>query len=246
MDTRITVHYDHRTRMWVCSPPGSWPTDWPTWDRAMDEAAWHACMLRDFHRPRSPQALRRRLRALQAQGYAPDWIASRIQARVSDVITWSTDSRSVIKSPTISRRIVHLYDWVDEHTGGRIRDTGPTPEALARNWAPPAAWDDIDDPDEHAVSGFTDNARNMARRRVPIPAEVVARMGAEIAAHNPRAVVLAGKRANYRMGAATVASRLKMMIEAVESIAAGRMKTIAADDLDRLMLKLSMTPEAAA
>ncbi|WP_066584026.1 helix-turn-helix domain-containing protein [Corynebacterium provencense] len=149
MDTRITVHYDHRTRLWVCSPPGSWPTDWPTWHRAMDEANWHAQMLRDMHLVRPPWALRRRLRALQAQGYTPEWIAKKIQANVSDVTTWSTDPHSAIKSPTTSRRIVRLYDWVDEHTGGRIRDTGPTPEATANGWFPPAAWDDIDNPDEN-------------------------------------------------------------------------------------------------
>lgn len=113
MDTRITVHYDHQTRLWVCSPPGSWPTDWPTWHRAMDEANWHAQMLRDMHLVRPPWALRRRLRALQAQGYTPEWIAKKIQANVSDVTTWSTDPHSAIKSPTTSRRIVRLYDWVD-------------------------------------------------------------------------------------------------------------------------------------
>lgn len=138
------------------TPWGTWEvitpsvrTEWPTWDRAIDEAKWHANQIQASLRTAPMWQLRRRLQAMQAQGFDTVWIARHLDATPAQVAQWCTDPAVHIISPTISRRIKNLFDWLEEHTGGRLRDTGPTPEATAHNWFPPAAWDDIDNPDEN-------------------------------------------------------------------------------------------------
>ena len=95
---------------------------------------------------------RRRLRALAALGWTGPMIARELGV-TSRAVTFATR----IERPTTAdmrARVAALYDRV-----GSQRPTYPDNyvaaqaeairrRALARGWAPPAAWDDIDDPDE--------------------------------------------------------------------------------------------------
>lgn len=189
---------------------------------------------------------RRRLRALQACGYTPEWIATRLRTTPDLVRDWSRVKHATISTP-MRKRIRCLYARIDAE-GGRVLPSGPTPDAVTHLWATIAEWRDIDDPDEQARSSFTDRARLDYRQKVPVPPEVIDRIRSEIAAHHERSTVIGSATGTHCLtqGRATIAARLGMSPDSVGWILSGRRKVMAAGDLDRLRLRLGMLPEECA
>lgn len=86
----------------------------------------------------------RRLHALQAAGWSQLQIARYIGAKQQTV------SRTSARNPTlITRELANRINtiWEEQHDAPVIGP--PTPTARKNGWAPPAAWDNIDDPDTH-------------------------------------------------------------------------------------------------
>lgn len=243
---------------WECTAAGlRQPTTWATWHRAMEEADWHATQRRHLLTVRPMFQLRRRLQALQAQGYSAFWLAGHLDTTVGNIHRWSltqvhpdwAESTHTITSPAISRAVVDLYDWVDEHTGGRLLPEGPTQEAIDGGWRTPAAWVDIDDVTENAHRTGTTVQEKAVRARQHIPAEAVDRIRTLVEDTSDREVVaLDYKRRPDRMnriGAGLVAQKLGLTEEAVRNILTGYRKTLPAEDMDRVLTRLGMFTLAA-
>ncbi|MGP9761033.1 hypothetical protein [Corynebacterium sp. AOP12-C2-36] len=134
---------------------GKWAVDTPSgrtsyhsWNDAMRAASTAATQLRQLVKADPAWMIQRRLQALAAAGWGLEWVAKHTGLRVNEVSALSLGEVTTI-SPTTCRRIRETYSWVMSHTqGGMIRDCGPTALAKENNWAPPAEWDDIDDPQE--------------------------------------------------------------------------------------------------
>ena len=90
----------------------------------------------------------RRIRALQAMGWSFNDIAQRIGIPRT-CLTAKTRNHTRVYVSTF-RRMVAVYDELSMIPGPSIRSIN----AAKRNgWAPPLAWDDIDDPDERPNLG---------------------------------------------------------------------------------------------
>ncbi|SDR77481.1 helix-turn-helix domain-containing protein [Corynebacterium timonense] len=87
----------------------------------------------------------RRLHALQAAGWSQQQIAAYIGAKQQTVSRTSTRNPTLITRELANR--INTTIWEDQHDAPVIGP--PTPTARKNGWAPPAAWDDIDDPDTH-------------------------------------------------------------------------------------------------
>jgi hypothetical protein len=89
--------------------------------------------------------VQRRLQALAAAGWDYDWIADHADLTRAEVAALTTGDAVTMSLDTVTA-IFTLYDRVLSATeGGKLRACGPTPEAVAGGWVPPAGWDDIDD-----------------------------------------------------------------------------------------------------
>jgi len=94
---------------------------------------------------------RRRIQALGAMGWSQHWIADQLGVTVQAVGSYRTPKRARVWVGT-ARTIRNLYE-------GRSMTTGPCVKAAqwakSRGWAPPLAWDNIDDPNEQPKLGAT-------------------------------------------------------------------------------------------
>lgn len=95
---------------------------------------------------------KRRLRALMALG----WTGPQIDAALGRARTFTANL--LCGSPRVNRVTADLVATVYERMSMRLPDDEPTPnrqlitrtrnQARRKGWAPPLAWDDIDNPDE--------------------------------------------------------------------------------------------------
>ena len=86
----------------------------------------------------------RRIRALAVRGWPSVEVSRRTgldTTTVSDIIRGRVDQ---VRTST-ARAVAGLYAEISDEYGGSIRSVN---RARARKWAPPAAWDNIDDPFE--------------------------------------------------------------------------------------------------
>lgn len=103
---------------------------------------------------RRAEGTQRRLRALQAMGWTLSEIAQQLGEQRTCVEKWCNEDRTYVYSAT-AHRVEQVYD--------RLCMTVPSGPWAARNrrmaarkgYAPPLAWDDIDDPAE-IPSGVTE------------------------------------------------------------------------------------------
>jgi transcriptional regulator len=99
----------------------------------------------------SAAGTRRRIQALGAMGWSQHWIADQLGVTVQAVGSYRTPKRARVFIST-ARTIRDLYE-------GRSMTTGPCVRAArwakSRGWAPPLAWDNIDDPTEQPNLGAT-------------------------------------------------------------------------------------------
>jgi len=94
---------------------------------------------------------RRRIQALSSMGWSQHWIADQLGVSVQAVGSYRTPKRAKVCVGT-AKTIRDLYEE-------RCMTTGPCRKAAAwaksRGWAPPLAWDNIDDPAEQPQLGLT-------------------------------------------------------------------------------------------
>lgn len=143
----LSVRYAPATEKWcVVSDHATITCD--TWNEAMATAK---ALLPEI-KAAPGWKIQRRLQALAAAGWSIEWIASRLKLPAYDVRVLTTGEVVTI-SPKICVAVTRLYDTVLANTcGGMIQSGGPTDLARANEWPAPAAWDDIDDPEEEHVS----------------------------------------------------------------------------------------------
>ena len=98
---------------------------------------------------------RRRIQALSAIGWPMHWLDEKL-GRKHSYCSKLTKQRWI--GPRVSRRIRALYEelWDKRPPHASPRDRysirRTRSEAAAKGWAPPMAWDDIDDPSEEPSS----------------------------------------------------------------------------------------------
>lgn len=114
--------------------------------QAIEAFRLHRRQLRRGHRILIPAlGTQRRLRALTALGWPTQALADRLGC-TPDHIRWYRRAHDAgrLAHRDHAHRIAHLYEQLSG-------TPGPSPTARAdaarRGWAPPLAWDDIDDPD---------------------------------------------------------------------------------------------------
>lgn len=243
----IGIYQDRDTRQWVVTSTTDRPIPCETWPAAMTIADRILADLARTVTPVPAYQARRRLRALQAQGYAPSWLAGRLDVRVQDINAWSktpAGGKDGKVSPTVGRRIKDLYDWLDARTGGKILATGPTPEAVAGGWCPPAAWEDIDDIHETAHRVGTTNEQHARRRRIPITEEIRAIITRTVDEYASREWTVTNRhRRQYKgrlLGVPTLAARIGVPTQMILSILDGNRASIPAEDLDRIVSRLGL------
>ena len=201
----------------------------------------------DTTTPAPAYQIRRRLRALQAQGYTTTWIANHLNVRPTDITTWSespTGGRGDRISPTIGQKIRELYTWVDTHTGGKILPTGPTPEAVDGRWHPPAAWEDIDDLGEHPTHPAARVEKEARRKKIPVPSELRDHLVCMVEDATVREAMF---RDRYRerctdrfVSLPSVASSLGIPEGALRSVCKGQRSSLPAEDMDRVLIRLGI------
>lgn len=91
----------------------------------------------------------RRLRALMAIGHSPEAIAEAAGCSVNCFtdIVYGHSADSV--RPRTARLVAEAYEHLSARPGAHSLSRR---RAAERNWAPPLAWDDIDDPNERPVT----------------------------------------------------------------------------------------------
>lgn len=87
---------------------------------------------------------RRRLQALIAMGWTQTYLAERIGWTVANLCSITNGKKDRIIQRTASD-IGTLYEELSMSFGPSLRSRN---HAFRKGWAPPLAWDDIDDPDE--------------------------------------------------------------------------------------------------
>lgn len=120
--------------------------------------------LRGITRTVASIGLRRRVQALQRLGWPLSTIAAGAGWKNPQALQY------VMKSPTVFRdsrdRICAVYDElsmkIPPHTSGNVR---ARKRAIANGFAPPLAWDNIDDPNERPKIGVTKRRDTVAEYR---------------------------------------------------------------------------------
>jgi hypothetical protein len=94
----------------------------------------------------------RRLQALTALGWSQQAIcdATGLQPPYVSMLVNNARGQDVV-APHIWRRVAGAYDRMSRTTGGAVRAER---RARRNGWVPPAAWLDIDDPDETPDPGY--------------------------------------------------------------------------------------------
>lgn len=87
---------------------------------------------------------RRRVQALSAIGWSQGDIAERLGISQQAL---ANSLRTEVMTARVSRRIRDVYTELEMSEGPSLRTRK---RAVAQGWAPPAAWDDIDDPHEQS------------------------------------------------------------------------------------------------
>lgn len=87
---------------------------------------------------------RRRLQALCALGHTQKSIAQRLGVSPQRVHQWTCDEKYGRIYPASHDSIVELYDELSMVVPTGSMSTRTRNDALRRGWAPPLAWDDID------------------------------------------------------------------------------------------------------
>ena len=103
----------------------------------------------------------RRIKAMCAMGWTMEWIAGRLGVSVAMVSRTALVAEAVTAAR--AREIAALYNEVSVLSGPSeiVRRS-----AKRKRWAPPAAWDDIDDPDERPKGlGWPPNPDGTPKRR---------------------------------------------------------------------------------
>lgn len=119
----------------------------------------------------SPVGARRRLEALQTQGWSLRQIADTFGLQ-RNTVQRVMRVRSVVETSTVEQ-IKQVYDliWDKQPPYGNSVERGwrdrTKREAAAKGWAPPLAWDDIDDPDEQPKHHVV-NVRQVERVRASL------------------------------------------------------------------------------
>lgn len=181
----ITVFKDGARSWQVETVNSASPYTWPTWELAMREANRHARLIRSVWVSMPKHRIVRRLRALQALGYTPEWIAERTASTPEDIDCICLQSDTPNKPP-LTLMLFSLFDAI-EAKGGEVLADGPTTLAARHGWWPPAAWDDIDDPDEEP-------SREQGPRMVDVPDWIAPRLRRLIAERTAWIEPLAGRR----------------------------------------------------
>lgn len=132
----------------------------------------------------------RRLQALRALGWSTMQIA-RLTGLYPDTVRRITNDPTAPIHPTTARRIVTAYGRAAHHVPPDSRTHQVQQlrrDAYGRGWAPPYAWDRIDDPqeaakgvrdpDEHASIAAVDEALLLLRLGV-LPEQAAQRLGVQ-------------------------------------------------------------------
>jgi hypothetical protein len=104
---------------------------------------------------------RRRVQALCVLGWSTTQIAERIDM-VQNQLWMTTQQETVYRST--AARVAEIYDVLSMSvpptttTSERISVSRTKSHAIRAGWAPPLAWDDIDDPNEQPNFGGADDA----------------------------------------------------------------------------------------
>lgn len=132
---------------WAVTTP-SGLTTYSTWIDAQKAANTESRKLMYMIKAAPSWMIQRRLQSLAAAGWSVAWVAKKTRLAASEVSALTTGAAATI-SPTTCRRIKDVYAVAMRRSdGGMIQDGGPTDLAREHGWAPPAMWDDIDDPNE--------------------------------------------------------------------------------------------------
>lgn len=94
---------------------------------------------------------RRRIQALSALGYSYNQIGAAIGVDRTLIMRWARASDRVTVHATTANKIAAAYDRlcmkIPDNSNNRLEHFRLM--ARRKGWAPPLAWDDIDDPNEH-------------------------------------------------------------------------------------------------
>lgn len=121
-----------------------------------------------------PTGTRRRIHALTALGWPQAWIARRLGIEESSMR--QTMAAGMVQSIT-AEAVATLYEQMWDERPPTRTVTQRRFVAIARNlavrngWAPPMAWDDIDDPDERPQGASRDGSRRNGVREIEDMAE---------------------------------------------------------------------------